>query len=54
MIEEFAGARGLVVSEFLDLNHISKTYVSSVPCDCEVHSGLWRQVLANFAIGTLV
>ena len=24
MIEKFAGARGLVLSEFLDLNHTSK------------------------------
>jgi hypothetical protein len=27
MIEKFAGARGMVRSEFLDLNHASKTMI---------------------------
>src|SRR5215216_4370523 len=38
MIEKSAGVRGLVLSEFLDLN---------------LRSGHWRRSLANFGIGTL-
>jgi len=42
MIEKFAGIRGLVRSEFLD-----------VPYDCEVRSRTQRRTQANFEIGTL-
>jgi hypothetical protein len=53
MIEKFTDGCGMVRSEFLDLNHTSKDHVSSVPYDCEVRAGCWRQGMANFAIGTL-
>ena len=39
MIEKFAGVRGMVRSEFLDLNRTSKSMIFSVPCDSEVRSG---------------
>ena len=39
MIEKFAPSSGSVPSEFLDLNHTSNVYDSSVPYDSEVRSG---------------
>ena len=39
-------------SEFLDLNHTSKSMIL-VPYDSEVRSGRWRRGVANFEIGTL-
>jgi len=53
MIEKFAAVRGVVRSEFLDLNHTTSIKLPSAPYDCEVRSGHWRQGLANVAIGAL-
>jgi hypothetical protein len=53
MIEKFAIVSGKVSSEFLDLNHTSKSMLSSVPCDSEVRSRPQQRALANFGIGTL-
>ena len=39
MIEKFAPSSGSVPSEFLDLNHTSKSLILSVPYDSEVRSG---------------
>jgi hypothetical protein len=41
-----------VLSEFLDLNHTSKSILRGVPYDCEVRSWAWRGAPANFALGT--
>ena len=53
MIEKFADISGEVTSEFVDLNHTSKVYASSVPHDSEVRSRPHPRALANFGIGTL-
>jgi hypothetical protein len=53
MIEKFAEVRGMVGSEFLDLNHASKSRVLvslMIPKFAGVASS---EVWANFAIGTL-
>ena len=54
MIEKFAIISGEVSSEFLDLNHTSKSYVSSVPYDSEVRSLPPAASSGDFGIGTLV
>ncbi len=53
MIEKFAIIGGKVPSEFLDLNHTSKSHGSSVPYDSEVRSRTQQRTLANFGIGLL-
>jgi hypothetical protein len=52
MIEKFAGVRGMLRSEFLDLNHTSKpmSLVSLMIPRCAHYAG--SKVRANFAIGT--
>ncbi len=50
MIEKFAIVGGKVPSEFLDLNHTSKSMIL-VSLDFEVRSSTDRQTLANFEIG---
>ena len=54
MNEKFAGAGGMVRSEFLDQDHTSNTMNSSVPYDFKVRSQTPRRAPANFEIGTLV
>src|SRR5207344_1986286 len=53
MMGKFAGVGRMVWSEFPDLNHARKTYVSSVPYDFEVRSRTRHRAPANFEIGTL-
>ena len=53
MIEKFAIISGEVPSEFIDLNHTSKSMLSSVPYDSEVRSRPQQRSPANFGIGTL-
>jgi hypothetical protein len=52
MIEKFAGARGLALSEFLDLNHTSIMSLL-VSFSIAKFAESSRQMLTNFAIGTL-
>ena len=53
MIEKFAISVGSAPSEFLGLNHTSKTMILVSLFDSEVRSGHQQRGLANFGIGTL-
>jgi hypothetical protein len=53
MIEKFAGVRGLVGSEFLDLNHTGKFTALVSPVIAKFAWDAGGEGGANFAIGTL-
>jgi hypothetical protein len=53
MIEKFARVRGMVRSEFLDLNHTSKLMIPVSLMIPKFAPEPNRRALANFGIGTL-